>query len=400
MARFHFDAVDARGRRFTDSQEAPDRATLLATLESRGIHVVRWRDAPPMTFFKRRSRRLSSAQRLAFVTELAQLLRSGVPVDRALKITADASSVEAVRRLALQVRNGVRRGQSLSEALMEHGPEFSELTFSMIRVGEVGGVLDTVLEKLADYLARTEEIKKFILSSSIYPLVLLVVGAGSVAAILGFVVPKFAAILQDLNAPVPPATRMLIAAAAVFRQTWWIPPVTAALAVFVAFRYREDPKVRRRFFDVLIKMPGLGAFFVHVDVIRFARTLGTLVLSGVPLLKSLAVARAVLRNEIIREAVDHLGRQVQQGKSLSAVLKQFPFFPPLLVHMTTIGEETGRLGEMLLAVAETLEVDVQGKTKAFLSFLEPAVIVSMGILIGGMVVSMLLAIFGIHEISF
>ncbi len=402
MQRFFYEGVDVRGRKVRGAEEASDLESLLVSLSAKGVHVLRWSETPMgrdgFSFF--RKGRLSAKQRLEFISEMAHLVRSGVPIDRCLQILADATTADRVRQLALSLREGLRGGQSLSEAMAQKAPEFGELTVSMIRVGEAGGVLDDSLEKLAGFLARTEEIKRFIISSSIYPVVLLFVGIASVASILGFVIPKFAVILEDLGPNIPTATQALIALSRFFRAFWWLlasVPIILALG-FVA--YARKPENRRRLHSLILKVPFLGRLVLEVELARMTRTLGTLLQSGVPLLKSLAIAQAVARNVLLKEALQEIYEKVQQGMAMSTLMRASPVFPPMVVHMTSIGEETGDLGQILGSVADNLEKEIQSKTKAALALLEPVVIVFMGVLIGGMVISMLLAIFGIHEISF
>lgn len=402
MPKFYYEGVDGHGRRVRGAEEAPDRDSLLLNLSAKGMHVLRWSETPfgreRLTFV--RKGRLSSKQRLEFITELAHLVRSGVPLDRSLQILADSTTAESVRRLAVNLREGLRDGQSLSEAMAQKAPEFGELTVSMIRVGEAGGVLDDSLEKLAEFMARSEEIKRFIVSSSIYPMVLVFVGIASVASILGFVIPKFAAVLEDLGPNIPTATRLLIGVSAVFRNYWWLCVLLPLGLMAVLVAYARKPENRSRFHALLLKIPFLGALLLEVELARMTRTLGTLLQSGVPLLKSLSIAQAVAGNVVVKDAVQHLYEKVQQGMAMSALMHESAVFPPMVVHMTAIGEETGELGQILGAVADNLEKEIQTKTKAALALLEPVVIVGMGVLIGGMVISMLLAIFGIHEISF
>ncbi len=402
MPRFYYQAVDRTGRRVNGSEEAQDQASLVVSLQAKGLFVVRWLDepAPPRRLWGRTSRGIGTTHRREFITELAQLLKAGVPVDRALRILADSTRFAAVRRLASDIREAVRAGASLSEAVAQRAPEFGELTVSMIRAGEVGGVLDEVLEKLGNFLTRSEEIRKFILTSSLYPMLLLLMGIGSAAALLGFVIPKFAVVFQDLGSNVPWATRALMGLSEVFRKTWWLGPL-GGVAAFVAARALLKRPAYRAFCDRwLLQMPALGSLIRDVELGRWARTLGTLLVSGVPLLKALAVARDVVRNRLIQEALTVVYQKVQQGKSMSSLLMETKVFPARLVHLSAIGEETGRLGEMLLAAADDLDSVVQVKTRAYLGLLEPVIIVGMGILIGAMVISMLVAVMGIQEISF
>lgn len=402
MPRFFFEAVDRTGKRLTGSEDALDQASLVVSLQAKGLYVVRWLDGPKTArrWLHWSQRKLSSSEQREFVTELAHLLRAGVPVDRALRIMADSTRSAVVRRAALNIREAVRAGAGLSEAVAKRAPEFGELTVNMIRVGEVGGVLDEVLEKLGNFLTRSEEIRKFILTSSLYPILLLIMGAGSSAAILGFVIPKFSLVFRDLGQNLPWATQMLLAASEIFRKAWWVGLLgVAALSLGIGL-FLNRPAARAFVDRRILKVPLIGPLLLEVELGRLTRTLGTLIVSGVPLLKSLAVAQGVVRNTMIRAALSGVYQKVQQGKPMSVLLKDAEVFPARLVHLTAIGEETGRLGEMLLAAADDLDGVVQVKTRAYLALLEPVIIVGMGVLIGGMVISMLVAVMGIQEISF
>lgn len=402
MPRFFFQAVDRAGRRINGSEEAPDQASLVVTLQAKGLYVVRWLEGPAVSRRLGRPKKhgLGPTQRREFITELAHLLGAGVPVDRALRIMADSTRFASVRQLATEIRESVRGGSSLSEAVAERAPEFGELAVSMIRVGEVGGVLDEVLNKLGQFLTRSEEIRKFILTSSLYPILLLLMGAGSAAAILGFVIPKFALVFQDLGQNLPWPTRVLMAASDLFRKTWWVIPLSVT-AIFLGLRAFVKRPAHRLLVDRwLLQWPVLGPLVRDVELGRLSRTLGTLLVAGVPLLKSLAVAQGVVGNRVLRDALTLVYQKVQQGKPMSALLKEANVFPARLVHLAAIGEETGQLGEMLLAAADDLDGDVQVKTRAYLGLLEPVIIVGMGVLIGAMVISMLVAVMGIQEISF
>ncbi len=402
MPAFRYEGVDGRGRRVEGAEEAKDPTALVVALQAKGIYITRWEEASgtPRRFAVPGRRGLTGTLRREFITELAHLLRSGVPVDRSLRILADSTRSDVLRRTVLDLRDAVRGGLSLSEAVARRAPECGDLVVNMIRVGEVGGVLDEVLEKLGAFLTRSEETRRFILTSSLYPLLLVVMGAGSVAAILGFVIPKFALIFEELGPQVPLATAWLIKASDLFRRFWWLGMLLAASGALGLWTFARREKNRAVLDRFLLRFPGLGPLVSAVELGRLTRTLGTLMVSGVPLLKSLAIVRGVVRNSLIRDACTVIYQKVQQGKPLSALMRESGVFPARVVHMTAIGEETGHLGEMLLSVADDLDRDVQMRTRAFLALLEPVIIVVMGVLIGAIVVSMLTAVMGLQEVSF
>jgi general secretion pathway protein F len=270
----------------------------------------------------------------------------------------------------------------------------------MVRVGEVGGILPDVTEKLGQFMERTEEIKRFIVSSSIYPSILFLVGIISVIVIMGFVVPRFAGIFNDLGQKIPFSTQILISVS-VFLRAWWpVILLAAGLIFFVLWRFSRTPAGKDLLDRIVIKAPVFGSLMTDIQVSRFARTLGTLVTSGVPLTKGLSIVQRVVSNSVVRAAVEHIVSQVREGRRVSALMKEKGIFPAMAVQMVSLGEETGRIGEMLVLVAEELDNKIQSRIKSYLALMEPLAILIMGLIIGGIVVSMLSAIFGINEIEF
>ena len=402
MKRFTFEAIDAQGRRRTDSIEARSREDLLLTLESKGLILLRWMNKKPsgQLFFKWSTRRLKAGQLLQFTKELAHLLKSDLPLDRALTVVADAASEEPVRETAIYLKSSLQEGNSLSEAMAARPADYNELYLNMVRVGEMGGILPQVLAKLEQFMERSEEIKRFIISSSIYPAILLCVGMISILVIMGVVVPRFAGIFNDLGQEIPASTQVLIVLSRLIRDWWWLMVVTAMVLVVFLRQIATNPSGKDFLDRLLIRMPVFGALVKEIQVSRFARTFGTLMQSGVPLLKALSIVRDVVGNIVVKNAVGNIYHQVKEGKRVSSLMKKQTIFPPMAVQMVLLGEETGRLGEMLVAVAEDLDDKIQNKIKTYLALLEPLSILLMGLVIGGIVVSMLSAIFGINEIEF
>ncbi len=401
MQRFFYEAVDSQGHKVVASGEAVDRDTLLIGLQSRGLVLIRWLDDAPSAhrFFRRSGRTLSSREILHLTRDLAHLLKSGVPMDKALTIIDHSSKQTSIKNMAAFLKESIQGGSTLSEAMSAKSQDFKDLYVNMVRVGEMGGILPQVLEKLAQFMSRSIEIRKFIVTSSIYPAVLFFVGLLSVLVIMGFVVPRFAGIFNDLGQEVPYSTRLLIEMSAFIRK-WggWI-LLFLALLVGLFWRMKHTRQGKDRIDGFLIRAPFFGELISDIQVSRFARTLGTLTMSGVPLLKALSIVESVVENNVIKKAVIRIHQRVRDGKRISVVMKEGPF-PPMAVQMTSLGEETGKLGEMLVLVADELDDKIQSEMKTFLAFLEPATILVMGLIIGGIVVSMLSAIFGINEIQF
>ncbi len=402
MPRFAYEAVDSRGRKVVDSAEAKDKEALLFSLESQGLVLLKWleRDHTQRFFSRRGTHLLARHELLQFTKDLGYLLKSGLPLDRALHVIGRSVEKGNLKVLAPELEEALRGGKSLSDALAARGKDFSELYVNMVRVGEVGGVLPEVMTKLAEFQERAEETKKFIISSAVYPSILVTVGIISVLVIMGFVVPRFAGIFRGLGQDIPFATQMLISVSAWLRQWWWVLLIIIT-GLFFSLRYFAHTAAGKLRLDKLaIGVPFMGPLVTDIQVSRFARTLGTLLLSGVPLLKSISIVREVVGNQIIKASVQKIYDKVKEGKRISLLMKEMKVFPEMAVQLVSVGEETGRMGEMLVEIAEELDTRIQGKIKFFLTLLEPLTILFMGLLIGGIVMSMLMAVFGINEIQF
>ncbi len=401
MQRFSYEAVDPQGRKVVDSGEARDRDSLLLSLQSRGMVLIRWVDETHSgkPFFKRSTRVLDAGSLLQITKDLAHLLKSGVPMDRTLTIIANAAKQESIKTTAQSLKEAIQGGSTLSEAMTARD-DFNNLYVNMVRVGEMGGIIPQVMEKLAQFMERSQEIKKFVISSSIYPAILLFVGVVSVLVIMGFVVPRFAGIFSDLGQEIPLSTKVLIQMSTFLRE-WGIGLlVVIGLCIMGFWRMVHTPKGKDRVDRLLLRAPFFGALVADIQVSRFARTLGTLLLSGVPLLKALSIVQDVVENNVVKDGIVNIRNQVKEGQRISEMMKKQEAFQEMAVQMVALGEETGKLGEMLVVVAEELDNKIQGKIKICLAFLEPATILLMGLVIGGIVVSMLSAIFGINEIQF
>ena len=402
MPRFSYEAMNPAGRRIIDSGEATTRDDLMLSLQSKGLILVRWIDAAPSarSIMKRSGRSLKSRDLLMMTRELAHLMKSGLPIDRSLTILIQTSESKPLLAMAQYLKDALQGGKSLSDAMAARSEDFSDLYINMVRVGEMGGILPQVLEKLAGFMERTEEIKKFIISSSIYPAILMLIGLVSVVVIMGVVVPRFAAIFTDLGQKIPAATQLLIDTSQFLRNWWWAMVLGVVVTSMGLWRFSASPYGKDRLDRIWIRLPILGTLLLDIQVGRFTRTLGTLVQSGVPLLKGLSIVREVVNNVVVKRAAEQIFRQVKEGKRISILMKEQRIFPAMAVQMVALGEETGKIGDMLISVSDDLDARVQSKIKSLLSLLEPMAILLMGLVIGGVVIAMLTAIFGMNEIEF
>jgi type II secretory pathway component PulF len=270
----------------------------------------------------------------------------------------------------------------------------------MVRAGEVGGVLEPVLVRLGMFLETSQDLKEYIISAMVYPIFLVFVGGASIIVLLTFVIPKFSLIFSDLGAAIPLSTQILLGLSSFTRSYWWV-VVTGILLLYYSFwRYSRTSEGKLNIDKQKIRLPMFGQLIIKVEVARFSRTLGTLIQSGVPILQALALVKDIIGNRVIAASMDDIREKVQKGDRLSKPLTSSGYFPSLAIQMVTVGEETGRLDEMLLKVAENYEKIVKSMVKRLIGLLEPAMILIMGLLVGFIVISMLMAIFSINEIPF
>ncbi len=401
MPEFTYEAVDHHGKRISGTESSATRDEVIESLIARGlqpVQVKKLHSFEALLDFKRNKITLDDV--LYFTSELADLLEAGVPLERSLTILSDATDKPEVKRLVVSIRDSIHGGKSLSEALSKYPDVFDKLYVSMIKVGELGGVLPSVLNRLGDFIERSRKIRKFIISSSIYPAILAFVGLISVFILVTFVVPKFGQIFQDLNQPMPLMTRLILDASMFIQRWWWLMFLVLFLGLTLFKLQIKRPEGRIWWDTFKLRLPVAGRFIKQVELGRFARTLGTLLESGVPILKGISLAAEVVSNILIKKAVQELYKGVRQGKSLSLLMRKSDIFPPLMIHLVSVGEETGGLARMLLKIADDFDDQVQSETKIFLNMLEPITIVVMGVLIGGIIMSMLMAIFGINDVSF
>ena len=290
----------------------------------------------------------------------------------------------------------LREGHSFSDALGEHPRVFPRFYVNMIRAGEAGGVLDLILGKLKEFLDSSRELRESIVSAMIYPVILLGMGGVSIVILLTFVLPRFSVIFADMGKSLPMTTRMLLSFAGGLKNYWWLALSGAVVFWAAAVRYLRSDGGRYRWDSLKLKV--LGPIVRKLETARFCRTLGTLLGGGVPLIDAINNAKDVLGNQVIAAAMSGASQAVREGKGLGVTLAHTDTLPTLAVSMIRVGEETGQLEAMLLQIATLYESSLKEAVKRFVSLLEPALIVGMGLIVGFIVVSMLSAIFSITDL--
>ena len=402
MTAFAYQAIDGTGASKSGTLEASDRLMAAGLLQQRGLLPVKiTADSGQRGRFWQldfQGLQANSQNRLICVRTLSFLLSAGVPLDRALAVSAQLSESPLFRQALQDVLHAIKAGKSFSTALESHPKLFPSFFVSMIRAGETSGNLDGVLTQLADYQESVNELRSYLISAMIYPTLLLIVGGISVLFLLELVVPKFAVVFQNAGAALPLPTQILLFISQGIQTTWWLWLLAIPAVIFGVRRYLATPLGRKRFDHFLLAVPKLGPVVERVEVSRFARSLGTLLHGGVPMTRSLEIARQVVGNQKLSAAVDHLLKGVKQGKGLVRPLEETGAFPPLSLHLIGVGEETGRLDETLLQVANVYERETRTAIKNLVAFFEPCMILVMGLVVGSIVISILLAIYSINEI--
>ncbi|MDZ7833074.1 MAG: type II secretion system F family protein [Desulfobacterales bacterium] len=409
MIKYYYKAVDDSGQLVKGNLEAEEEKAVAARLHASGYIPVQIK---PHGFLQRGWRldfsgkllpdfkNVSSKDILFFTQDLRALLEAGLPVDRALIMLHDTAENEKLKDIIQGVIKSVQGGNALSEAMSKYPKAFSSLYINMIKAGESGGILPEVLGRLGDFLENIQKVKDYVNSALIYPVFLLLVGGVSIIIMLTFVIPKFSVIFADMGQAIPLSTRVLLGLSDFVRSYWWVFTAMAGLGIFLGRQYANTDKGRLQIDDLKIRLPIWGDLIKSVEMARFSRTLGTLIRSGVPILQGLNLVRVIITNRVVADSVEKVHDRVKEGENLTVPLNQSGVFPTLAIQMISVGEETGNLEAMLLRVAQYYEDRVENKIKRLISLLEPVLILSMGLVIGFIVISMLMAVFSINEVGF
>jgi general secretion pathway protein F len=406
LAQFQFRAADAEGKVVEGMIEAAESAAVVARLQDRGLIPIRVGAATATAAraairrgpgVRRFEGRLGQRHLLIVTQELSALLGAGLPLDRSLATLTELADHSQLHRILDEVLTAVRGGKSLADALGEH-KFFPTLYVNMVRAGEVGGFLDSALERLSDYLERSQDLRREVVTALTYPAILTGVLGASLIFLLVYVLPRFSALFEGMGKAMPLPARIVMGTSDAIRAYWWVAVIVIALVSFVFRRWVATTGGRLKWDQTKLRVAGLGMILRKMEVSGVTRTLGTLIKSGVPMIQALTTARAVVGNVVISNALGDVEVGVREGAGVSNPLARSGAFPALAVQMISVGEETGKLDEMLLRVAEHYDREVRAQVMQFTRLLEPMMIVIMGLLVGGVVVSMLTAIFSINDL--
>lgn len=402
MPIYYYRAADAAGKVIAGNVESRDERAVVQHLHEGGLIPLSISMEEPTArtwkSFMPGRRRISREELIHFTNELAVLLQAGLPLDRSLKILRDITKRPGLKSALDQVVRDIQAGKSLSEALSRHRA-FSPFYLSLVEAGEVGGFLEIALQRLGEYLKAVGEFRHHLLTSLIYPIVLAGVGGLSIILMLLWVVPRFELFFKEMGQSLFWSTRMLLSLSTAFRSYWWVGALGAALAVGLVYRYFQTPQGRLFLDRWRLKAPLFGDLTQSVAAAFFAKTLGTLLKSGVPLVVALEVVTTSVSNRYLARSLGTVVEDVKQGQSLSGLLRKSAMFPELFLEMIAVGEETGQLAEMLLKASDSLENEARTKVRRLLALLEPALILSMALVVAFVIVSLLLPILNLYEIS-
>ena len=406
MGTFQYTASDTAAKIVRGSMEASDERAVVTWLRANGYYPIKVGQPGVVTEARpglaglptRLGRAASTQDVLAFTQQLATLLEAGMELDRSLAILLDLTDNQRFRSILRSILADIQGGSSFADSLAKHPRLFSRLYVNMVKAGEASGVLEVILLRLAGFLERSKAVRDEITSAMIYPLLLLLVGGGAIVVMMNFVIPRFAQIFTDAKQLMPLPTRILLAISAFTTDYWWIFLAVIVVAWIALRAYLQAEQGKVRWDEFKLQLPLVGSLVREIEVSRFARTFGTLLQSGVPVLAAVAIVKETVTNRVIAGAMVRLQEGVKRGEGISGPLRATGAFPSFSIHMAKVGEETGKLEEMLIRVADTYDERVRRTVKRLTSLLEPVLILSLGVIVGFIVLSMLLAIFSINEL--
>ncbi|MCS7231182.1 MAG: type II secretion system F family protein [Elusimicrobiota bacterium] len=402
MPKYIYKARLSNGKIVTGEIEAINQREAVDRLRSMKYVVTEikeFKESSLKTFLSKISPfkgKVKSSDLTVFSRQLATLVSSGVPLVQGLSILEEQFESVVFKNVIRSIRTDIESGVSISEAMKKHPQVFSELYIGMIHAGEVGGILDQVLDRLSSYLEAAEELKAKIKGAMMYPIIVSLVAVGAAVVMLTLVVPRFAALFSEMGAQLPAPTQMLVNLSHFVKRWIWL-FILSGIIIFAIFRklYSSNYKFALQVDTFLLKAPIVGGVIQKTAIAKFTRTLGTLVKSGVPILQSLETVAKTAGNKLIEKVIMQARESIREGERISEPLKKSGVFPPMVIQMIAVGEETGALDAMLTKIADFYDREVAAAIEGLTGMIEPLIIVFLGVVVGGMVVAMYLPMFEI-----
>ncbi|MFN4033193.1 MAG: type II secretion system F family protein [Fimbriimonadales bacterium] len=396
MPLFGYEAVDNKGRTLKGAIEADNEPLVLAKLHEQGLHVVRvepQRARAKLFSGLGKSKKPKLQALVLFTRQFATMIDAGIPILRCLDILHTQTKDAALKNALDATRKDVKSGLALNEAMEKHPLVFSDLFVNMIRAAEVAGILDQILDRLATFLEKDLEVRQKIKSAMMYPVMVLVFSFLVLVAIFMFVLPKFKEIFASMNVEMPTMTKVLFSASDFAIAYWWAIAGALAGVAFAVKAYIRKPTGRYQYDWLKLRFPIFGELVLKLAVARFARTLGVLISSGVPLMRTLEIVGQTSGNQVLAQAIEGTRQSIREGQPLSAPFAATGLFPSMVIHMMDIGEESGRLSEMMVKIADFYEQEVDATIKGLTSMIEPLLIVFLGGVVGFIAISIMMPMF-------
>ena len=394
MAQFEYTAKNATsGQILKGTMDVPTRDEVIAFIRKNRMILVSVREAPTQLSFKMPGAGVKTRDVVIFTRQFSTMINAGLPLVQSLSILAQQTENKTLKDITKAVVYDVEAGNTLADALAKHPKAFSGLYVNMVAAGEAGGILDTILMRLATFLEKNDALVRKVKGAMVYPAVIITVAIIAVAVLLVFVIPTFSSMFASVNMELPLPTRIVIGASDVLTRFWWAILLGGILLVLGFRSYYSTPNGRKNIDGLLLRAPVLGDLLRKSAVSRFTRTLGTLISSGVSILDGLEITAKTAGNRVVHDAVMQSRQSIAGGETIAGPLQASGVFPPMVISMISVGEQTGGLDEMLTKIADFYDAEVDVAVSALLSLMEPVMIVVLGVIVGGMVVAMYLPIF-------
>ncbi len=402
MTQFACTVRDAKGQQINKSIEADNLAQARAKLREQGLFPIDIKEKQgsddilkPLNDWLLKFQKVKLKEMVVFTRQFATMINSGVALLRALNIMVDQAQSEVFKKILTDVRDGVEEGRSLSESMADHPKTFSKLYVSMVSAGEIGGVLDEVLDRLAVFMENNARLIGQLKSAMAYPVIVGVIASLIFVFLLYFVIPIFKEMFDSMGVDLPAFTQMLINMSNIIRDNWYFLFLGPPAVIYGLMQAIKTPAGRSIFDNIMLKAPVFGNIIRKVAVARFTRTLGTLLRSGVPLMTALEITEDTSGNVHIANGITKVREAVSEGEGMTKPLEQTNLFPPMVTQMIAIGEESGNVDAMLSKVADFYDEEVEQAVKALTSLLEPIMMVGIGGMVGSIIIGMYLPMFSV-----
>ncbi|GAB4119877.1 MAG: type II secretion system F family protein [Fimbriimonadaceae bacterium] len=392
MPYFAYTAVDPSGRQVKSFMEADNEALVLSKLRDQSLQVIEIRETKKVVK-KRVAGKMKAKALVIFSRQFATMIDAGIPILRCLEILAEQTKDPILKPSIVAVTQDVKGGLSLNEAMAKHPAVFNKLYVNMIRAAELGGILDIILDRLSAFLEYESEVRAKIKGAMMYPVLVLIFSQIMLFALFSFVLPRFKGIFEGMDVEMPPVTAALFKMGDFCQAYWWMILLFVGGTIFGLKLWGKTPEGRYRLDTVKLKIPIVGELALKMSVARFCRTFGTLINSGVPMMRGLEIVGETLGNAVLIEAIDKTRLSIREGNRLCVPLTECGLFPLMVTQMIDVGEETGRLSEMLVKVGDFYDAEVDSTVKGLTSMIEPMLIIFLGVVVGFIAISVMAPIF-------